>query len=122
MTVRIKTDLLVFYTLCPVQASALSQPGFLKPTKRNKEDSVRVRTLNIIIYKAVVDLLSSYEVNSEISVYNVQISKVGYAIPSKSLTIINYIYSTIKKIVYPKMNLLSSLVPFQTCMTFLFLC
>lgn len=70
-----------------------------------------MRTLNIIIYKAVVDLLSSYEVNSEISVYNVQISKVGYALPSKSLTIINYIYSTIKKIVYPKMNLLSSLVP-----------
>lgn len=61
----------------PLQASALSQPGFLKATKRNKEDSVRVRTLNIIIYKAVVDLLSSYELNSEISVYNVQISKVS---------------------------------------------
>uniref|UniRef100_A0A671LYN1 Ribosome binding factor A n=1 Tax=Sinocyclocheilus anshuiensis TaxID=1608454 RepID=A0A671LYN1_9TELE len=45
--------------------------------KRNKEDSVRVRTLNIIIYKAVVDLLSSYEVNSDLSAYNVQISKVS---------------------------------------------
>ncbi|KAF4103197.1 putative ribosome-binding factor A, mitochondrial [Onychostoma macrolepis] len=61
----------------PLQASALSQPGFLKPSKRNKEDSVRVRTLNIIIYKAVVDLLSSYEINSEISAYNMQISKVS---------------------------------------------
>ncbi|XP_077068645.1 putative ribosome-binding factor A, mitochondrial [Siphateles boraxobius] len=60
----------------PVQATAL-QPSFLKPSKRNKEDSVRVRTLNNIIYKAVTDLLSSYEVNSEISAYNVQISKVS---------------------------------------------
>ncbi|KAK7157713.1 hypothetical protein R3I93_009031 [Phoxinus phoxinus] len=60
----------------PVQATVL-QPGFLKPSKRNKEDSVRVRTLNNIIYKAVIDLLSSYEVNSEISTYNVQISKVS---------------------------------------------
>ncbi|XP_056123633.1 putative ribosome-binding factor A, mitochondrial [Rhinichthys klamathensis goyatoka] len=60
----------------PVQATAL-QPGFLKPSKRNKEDSVRVRTLNNIIYKAVTDLLSSYEVNSEISAYNIQISKVS---------------------------------------------
>ncbi|KAI2655241.1 hypothetical protein H4Q32_017596 [Labeo rohita] len=58
----------------PLQATALSQPGFLKPSKRSKEDSVRVRTLNIIIYKAVVDLLSSFEVNSEISVYNVSLS------------------------------------------------
>lgn len=102
--------------ILPIQASALSQPGFLKPSKRNKEDSVRVRTLNIIIYKAVVDLLSSFEVNSEISAYNVQISKVGYALPSKFLTIINH-YSIIKRIVYPKMNILPSLMPFQTCMT-----
>uniref|UniRef100_A0A672SCW5 Ribosome binding factor A n=1 Tax=Sinocyclocheilus grahami TaxID=75366 RepID=A0A672SCW5_SINGR len=55
-------------------ATALGQPGFLKPSTRNKEDRVRVRTLNIIIYKAVVDLLSSYEVNSEISAYNVSLS------------------------------------------------
>ncbi|XP_067305759.1 putative ribosome-binding factor A, mitochondrial [Pseudorasbora parva] len=61
----------------PLQATALVQPGFLKPSKRNKEDSVRVRTLNNIIYKAVTDLLSSFEVNSEISAYNVQISKVS---------------------------------------------
>lgn len=61
----------------PLQATALVQPGFLKPSKRNKEDSVRVRTLNNIIYKAVTDLLSSFEVNSEISSYNIQISKVS---------------------------------------------
>ncbi|XP_051720328.1 putative ribosome-binding factor A, mitochondrial [Ctenopharyngodon idella] len=61
----------------PLQATAIGQPGFLKPSKRNKEDSVRVRTLNNIIYKAATDLLSSYEVNSEISAYNVQISKVS---------------------------------------------
>lgn len=59
------------------QTTNLSQSGFLKPPKRNEEDSVRVKTLNIIIYKTVTDLLSSYELNSEITAYNVEISKVG---------------------------------------------
>lgn len=79
-----------FLHILPIQATAIGQPGFLKPSKRNKEDSVRVRTLNNIIYKAATDLLSSYEVNSEISAYNVQISKVGYVLSSKFHAIINY--------------------------------
>ncbi|XP_052000066.1 putative ribosome-binding factor A, mitochondrial [Xyrauchen texanus] len=62
----------------PLQSTSLGQTGFLKPSKkRNQEDSVRVRTLNNIIYKAVTDLLCSYEVNSEIPTFNVQISKVS---------------------------------------------
>nr|XP_021322249.1 putative ribosome-binding factor A, mitochondrial isoform X1 [Danio rerio] len=61
----------------PLRTTDISQYGFLKPPKRNVEDSVRVRTLNIIIYKTVTDLLSSYELNSEISAYNVEISKVS---------------------------------------------
>lgn len=61
----------------PLRTTNLSQSGFLKPPKRNEEDSVRVKTLNIIIYKTVTDLLSSYELNSEISAYNVEISKVS---------------------------------------------
>lgn len=91
----------VFLHFLPIQATAIGQPGFLKPSKRNKEDSVRVRTLNNIIYKAVTDLLSSYEVNSEISAYNVQISKVGCALPSNFRAIINYI-------IYTKRNVLTS--------------
>ncbi|XP_065101703.2 putative ribosome-binding factor A, mitochondrial [Paramisgurnus dabryanus] len=62
----------------PIQSTPLGQPDFLKPTKKKKqEDSVRVRTLNNIVFKAVTDLLTSYEVNSEIPAYNVQISKVS---------------------------------------------
>ncbi|XP_056617970.1 putative ribosome-binding factor A, mitochondrial [Triplophysa dalaica] len=61
----------------PLQSRPLGLPDFLKPSKKNQEDSVRVRTLNNIIYKAVTDLLNSYEVNSEIAAYNIQISKVS---------------------------------------------
>jgi len=89
-----RTHLLQYHTcllhILLTQSTAL-QSGFLKPSKQNKEDSVRVRTLNNIIYKAVTDLLSSYEVNSEISAYNVQISKVGCVLPSNLRAIIKRI-------------------------------
>ncbi|KAI7806256.1 putative ribosome-binding factor A [Triplophysa rosa] len=61
----------------PLQSRPLGLPDFVKPSKKNLEDSVRVRTLNNIIYKAVTDLLNSYEVNSDIAAYNIQISKVS---------------------------------------------
>ncbi|XP_072535098.1 putative ribosome-binding factor A, mitochondrial [Salminus brasiliensis] len=56
------------------------QPGFLTPVKKKKDqqDSHRVRTLNIIVYKAVLDLLSSHEVNAELLSYNVEITKVSF--------------------------------------------
>ncbi|KAL6489290.1 hypothetical protein MHYP_G00030310 [Metynnis hypsauchen] len=56
-----------------------AQSGFLTPVKKkNQEDSQRVRTLNIIIYKAVSDLLASHEVNAEIPSYSVEITKVSF--------------------------------------------
>ncbi|KAL7874980.1 hypothetical protein SRHO_G00059500 [Serrasalmus rhombeus] len=55
-----------------------AQSGFLTPVKKkNQEDSQRVRTLNIIVYKAVSDLLASHEVNAEIPSYSVEITKVS---------------------------------------------
>ncbi|XP_062847086.1 putative ribosome-binding factor A, mitochondrial [Trichomycterus rosablanca] len=60
------------------QPMPTAQPGFMKPAKkRNIEDSLRVRTLNTVLYKAVSDLLSSHEVNAEIPKYNVEITKVS---------------------------------------------
>ncbi|XP_030638617.1 putative ribosome-binding factor A, mitochondrial [Chanos chanos] len=50
----------------------------LKPQKkRNHEDNARVRVLNSILHKAVADMLSSHEVNSEIPAYGVEISRVS---------------------------------------------
>ncbi|KAB5586540.1 hypothetical protein PHYPO_G00002890 [Pangasianodon hypophthalmus] len=60
------------------QSVLTGQSGFMKPAKkRSMEDSLRVRTLNTILYKAISDLLSSHEVNAQIPSYNVEITKVS---------------------------------------------
>ncbi|XP_007250909.3 putative ribosome-binding factor A, mitochondrial [Astyanax mexicanus] len=57
-----------------------TQSAFLTPVKKKKDqqDSRRVRTLNIIVYKAVVDLLSSHEINADLHSYSVEITKVSF--------------------------------------------
>lgn len=62
----------------PPQRPPTSQSLF-KPSKNRKEDSFRLRVLNSIIFKAVSDLLTSHEVNSELPHLNVEISKVSLA-------------------------------------------
>ncbi|KAI5105785.1 putative ribosome-binding factor A, mitochondrial [Silurus meridionalis] len=59
--------------------SVLTGPSSsMKPAKkRTTEDSLRVRTLNTILYKAISDLLSSHEVHAEIPSYNVELTKVS---------------------------------------------
>ncbi|XP_076826319.1 putative ribosome-binding factor A, mitochondrial [Brachyhypopomus gauderio] len=61
----------------PSQYVAVGQPGLQRPPKKHHEDSVRVRTLNIILYKALSDLLTSHEVNADITSYDVEITKVS---------------------------------------------
>ena len=57
--------------------------SILKPSKkRNPEDNSRVRVLNSILFKAVSDLLASYEVSPELPYFNVEISKVTTLTPS----------------------------------------
>lgn len=59
------------------QSIITDQSGFTKPAKkRNMEDSLRVRTLNTILYKSISDLLSSHQVNAQLPGYNVEITKV----------------------------------------------
>ncbi|XP_012673559.1 putative ribosome-binding factor A, mitochondrial [Clupea harengus] len=61
----------------PPQRPPNSQ-SILKPSKkRNPEDNSRVRVLNSILFKAVSDLLASYEVSPELPYFNVEISKVS---------------------------------------------
>ncbi|XP_063055503.1 putative ribosome-binding factor A, mitochondrial [Engraulis encrasicolus] len=62
----------------PPQRIPTSQSLF-KPTKPRQEDSFRLRALNSILFKAVSDLLTSYEVSSELPKLNVEISKVSLA-------------------------------------------
>ncbi|KAI4882453.1 hypothetical protein NFI96_033347, partial [Prochilodus magdalenae] len=72
----------------PPQPSPVGQSGFLTPAKKKtQEDSQRVRTLNIIIYKAVSDLLASHEVNAEIPSYSVEITKVSFPVDFSSCRI-----------------------------------
>ncbi|XP_066538859.1 putative ribosome-binding factor A, mitochondrial [Hoplias malabaricus] len=60
-----------------VQPLPTAQSGFLTPVKKKKQEvSQRVRTLNIIVYKAVSDLLASPEVNPDILSYSVEITQV----------------------------------------------
>ncbi|KAF5899985.1 putative ribosome-binding factor A, mitochondrial, partial [Clarias magur] len=60
------------------QSVITGQSGFMKPAKkRSMEDSLRVRTLNTILYKSISDLLSSHELNAQIPSYNVEITKVS---------------------------------------------
>ncbi|KAK3551429.1 hypothetical protein QTP70_017304 [Hemibagrus guttatus] len=60
------------------QSILTNQSGFMKPAKkRSMEDSLRVRTLNTVLYKSISDLLSSHEVNAQLPGYNVEITKVS---------------------------------------------
>ncbi|XP_060777309.1 putative ribosome-binding factor A, mitochondrial isoform X1 [Neoarius graeffei] len=60
------------------QSVLTGQTGFMKPAKkRSLEDSLRVRTLNTILYKSISDLLSSHEVHAQLPSYNVEITKVS---------------------------------------------
>ncbi|XP_017322862.1 putative ribosome-binding factor A, mitochondrial [Ictalurus punctatus] len=60
------------------QSVVTGQSGFMKPAKkRSMEDSLRVRTLNTILYKSISDLLTSHEVNAQIPSYDVEITKVS---------------------------------------------
>ncbi|XP_060726880.1 putative ribosome-binding factor A, mitochondrial [Tachysurus vachellii] len=60
------------------QSIITDQSGFTKPAKkRSMEDSLRVRTLNTILYKSISDLLSSHQVNAQLPGYNVEITKVS---------------------------------------------
>ncbi|KAK6327125.1 hypothetical protein J4Q44_G00027700 [Coregonus suidteri] len=62
----------------PPKAPPSSQLSALKPPKKqNQEDNMRTRVLNSILYKAITDLLSSPEVNSEVYNYSVDISRVS---------------------------------------------
>ncbi|XP_049476253.1 putative ribosome-binding factor A, mitochondrial isoform X2 [Panthera uncia] len=57
-----------------------SQLGFLTKTtskKTRKDDQVRLRALNGLLYKALTDLLCTPEVSQEICDLNVQLSKVS---------------------------------------------
>ena len=59
-----------------------SQLGFLTKTtskKTRKEDQVRLRALNGLLYKALTDLLCTPEVSQEICDLDVQLSKVDWA-------------------------------------------
>ncbi|KAG7335677.1 hypothetical protein KOW79_000370 [Hemibagrus wyckioides] len=60
------------------QSILTDQSGFMKPAKkRSMEDSLRVRTLNTVLYKSISDLLSSHEVNAQLPSHNVEITKVS---------------------------------------------
>ncbi|KAF4088537.1 hypothetical protein AMELA_G00083910 [Ameiurus melas] len=60
------------------QSVVTGQSGFMKPAKkRSMEDSLRVRTLNTVLYKSISDLLTSHEVNAQIPSYDVEITKVS---------------------------------------------
>ncbi|XP_038652930.1 putative ribosome-binding factor A, mitochondrial [Scyliorhinus canicula] len=53
----------------------------LKPQRKmQKEDSIRLRTLNNILYKAITELVNSNEVSSEVYDQKVEISKVLLAV------------------------------------------
>ncbi|XP_041102578.1 putative ribosome-binding factor A, mitochondrial [Polyodon spathula] len=47
------------------------------PQKGSREDSIRMRTLNTILYKAIADLMSTYEVSPQLFDLGVEISKVS---------------------------------------------
>ncbi|KAK1173375.1 putative ribosome-binding factor A, mitochondrial [Acipenser oxyrinchus oxyrinchus] len=47
------------------------------PQKGSREDSIRMRTLNTILYKAITDLISTYEVSPQLYDLGVEISKVS---------------------------------------------
>lgn len=66
----------------------------MKPAKkRSLEDSLRVRTLNTILYKSISDLLSSHEVHAQLPSYNVEITKVRLsAVCTLSLVLGLYFY------------------------------
>lgn len=51
--------------------------------KTRKEDHVRVRALNGLLYKALTDLLCTPEVSQELYDLNVELSKVGYMAKEK---------------------------------------
>ncbi|XP_030067920.1 LOW QUALITY PROTEIN: putative ribosome-binding factor A, mitochondrial [Microcaecilia unicolor] len=55
--------------------------GTLKalPPKRKREDSIRMRALNVILYRAVTDLLNSAEVSLELYNLQAELSKVSLA-------------------------------------------
>ncbi|XP_035386817.1 putative ribosome-binding factor A, mitochondrial isoform X2 [Electrophorus electricus] len=55
----------------------VGQSGFKRPTKNKGQDSLRVRMLNTILYKALSDLLTSHEVSADIPDYSVEITKVS---------------------------------------------
>ncbi|XP_078097824.1 putative ribosome-binding factor A, mitochondrial isoform X2 [Mustelus asterias] len=53
----------------------------LKPQRKmQKEDSIRMRTLNNVLYKAITELLNSNEVSPEVYDHKVEISKVLLAV------------------------------------------
>ncbi|KAI1885739.1 hypothetical protein AGOR_G00206910 [Albula goreensis] len=67
-------------TFGPKQISPSGQTDPLqpiKPKKINHEGSFRTRILNTILFKAINDFISSYEVSAEICNLNVEISKVS---------------------------------------------
>ncbi|XP_053570799.1 putative ribosome-binding factor A, mitochondrial [Bombina bombina] len=48
--------------------------------KEKREDSIRIRALNTILYKALTDLLKTSEVSQEVSDLNVELSKVSVSV------------------------------------------
>ncbi|MBN3279909.1 RBFA factor, partial [Polyodon spathula] len=48
------------------------------PQKGSREDSIRMRTLNTILYKAIADLMSTYEVSPQLFDLGVEISKARF--------------------------------------------
>uniref|UniRef100_W5MPB1 Ribosome binding factor A n=1 Tax=Lepisosteus oculatus TaxID=7918 RepID=W5MPB1_LEPOC len=63
----------------PIHKPSTSQDAvkFTPPPKTRREDSIRMRALNSILYRAISDLLSSNEVSSEICELSLEISKVS---------------------------------------------
>ncbi|TSL82464.1 putative ribosome-binding factor A, mitochondrial [Bagarius yarrelli] len=60
------------------QSVITAQSSSMKPVKkRSLEDSLRVRTLNSLLYKSISELLSSHEVHPQLPTYNVEITKVS---------------------------------------------
>ncbi|KAM4689399.1 putative ribosome-binding factor A, mitochondrial [Discoglossus pictus] len=48
--------------------------------KERREDNIRIRALNVILYKALTDLLSTSEVSQEVYDLNVELSKVSVTV------------------------------------------
>ncbi|KAJ1201866.1 hypothetical protein NDU88_005670 [Pleurodeles waltl] len=72
-----------FWYAGPTVGQLMQKPpaflGSLKTTQPKKEDSIRMRALNVILYKTVVDLLDTCEISQEACDLRLEVTKVALA-------------------------------------------